>query len=180
LVQAVSPGSLFRFCRFFGAARGHRWDGRDQTGSHVYSKPVDAGKLVAVVVGDIWYSISVLPRILRRAFRALLRASFNRSSVILATSKSFDSELRDDYHVMPGKRFVYKYRIFGIFNPDVPRDLKNELNPFGPIVLTVARISPQKGLENLVEAGQTVVKSFPSVEIRDSRVLLRAKIRKAD
>jgi glycosyltransferase involved in cell wall biosynthesis len=124
---------------------------------------------------DIWYSISEWPRISRRPLRALLRACFKRSSGILAISKSIENELRDDYHVVPNKCFAYKYRISEIFNPDVPRDLKKTLNPIGPIVLTVARMRPQKGLEYLVEAARTVAEKVPNVKF-----VIRANVRDPD
>jgi glycosyltransferase involved in cell wall biosynthesis len=59
---------------------------------------------------------------------------------------------------------VYKYRISNIFNPHVPSDLKKTLNPSGPVVLTVCRISPQKGLEYLVEASPAVIEKIPDVK----------------
>lgn len=119
-------------------------------------------KLVSVVA-DL-YSISEFPRVLARPFRWFLRASFNKSSAILAISNSISCELRNDYHVVPGKCLVYTYRISGIFNPGVPKDLRNALNPVGPIVLTVCRIVPMKGLGYLVEASRAVVEKIPNVK----------------
>lgn len=120
-------------------------------------------KIIPTIVSDIWYSLLIVPKTLKSLFKALLRASFQRSYAILAISKSIKRELKDDYKIRPDKVFVYKYRISDIFNQNVPDDLKEILNPSGPVVLTVCRISPQKGLEYLVEASPAVIKKIPNV-----------------
>lgn len=121
-------------------------------------------KFIPVIVIDLWYSLSEMPVTIRRACKVLLRASFKTAYVSLAISERIKKELVDVYKASPQKVLVYKYKISGIFNPNVPKDLKNTLNPCGPIVLTICRIDPQKGLEYLVEASKVIVKKFPNVK----------------
>jgi glycosyltransferase involved in cell wall biosynthesis len=121
-------------------------------------------KSIPTIVIDIWYSVSEVPRSMKSVFKVLLRASFRASYAILAISESIRKELIQDYKVSPQKIVVYKYKISDIFNPHVPSNLRKTLNPCGPLVLTVCRIHPQKGLEYLIEASSTVVEKFPNVK----------------
>jgi glycosyltransferase involved in cell wall biosynthesis len=136
---------------------------RDLVPTALASKVIQA-RLISTVGSDIWYEVSFLPKPLQRVFRSLLRASFNASDAILAISESIRKELIKDFKTTPTKVFVYRYTISDIFSPNVSRELKKKINPTGPIVLTVCRISPQKGLEYLVEAASAVVEKFPSVK----------------
>lgn len=121
-------------------------------------------RFIPTVVADISDSISFAPKPMRGLFRALLRATFHSSYAILAISESVKRELKDDYKVSLSKVFVYKYRISNKFNPHVPNDFKKILNPSGAVILTVARISPEKGLHYLVAASRIIVKEIPNVK----------------
>jgi glycosyltransferase involved in cell wall biosynthesis len=137
--------------------------GRDLIPTAIASRVIRA-RLIPIIGSDIWYEVSLIPRPLQRVFRSLLRASFHASDAILAISESIRRELIEDFKTDPTKVFVYRYKISDIFNPHVSKDLKQKINPNGPIVLTVCRISPQKGLQYLVEAASAVVKKFPRVK----------------
>jgi glycosyltransferase involved in cell wall biosynthesis len=120
-------------------------------------------KFIPVVVIDIWYSLSEMPVTMRSLIKLLLRASLHTSYVVLAISEGIRRELVEVYNMRSEKVLVYKYKISDIFNPNVPNDLKKTLNSSGPVVLTICRISPQKGLEYLVKASQVVAKKVPNV-----------------
>jgi glycosyltransferase involved in cell wall biosynthesis len=137
--------------------------GRDIMPTALASKVIRA-KLIPTITNDIWYEVSPIPKPLQSVFKSLLRASFHASLAILAISESIKKELIEDFKTNPKKVFVYQYKISDIFSPYVSSDVKKKLNPGGPIVLTVCRISPQKGLQYLVEAALPVVKKFPSVK----------------
>jgi glycosyltransferase involved in cell wall biosynthesis len=132
-------------------------------------------KFIPVIVIDLWYSLSDMPVTIRSLIKAMLSASLNTSYVALAISESIRKELVEVYKMCSEKVLVYKYKISDIFNPNVPKDLKKTLNPFGPVVLTICRISPQKGLEYLVQASQTVAKKVPNV-----RFIVRAYASEAE
>jgi glycosyltransferase involved in cell wall biosynthesis len=121
-------------------------------------------KFIPVLIGEIRSDIRLLPRPVEGPFRAMSRASFNASYAVLAIANSIKRELLESYGVPSKKVFVYRYRISDIFNPHVPKDLRGALNPSGPIVLTVCRISAQKGLQYLVEASSAVVERIPNVK----------------
>jgi glycosyltransferase involved in cell wall biosynthesis len=120
-------------------------------------------KFIPTIVIDIWYSVSEMPAQLKRGINLLLRASFRASYVNLAISKSIKKELVENYHVDPQKVLIYNYKISDIFNSHVSSELKKTLNPHGPVVLTICRISPQKGLQYLVEASKIVSEKIPNV-----------------
>ena len=124
---------------------------------------LNRAKFIPVLVQDIWYSLSEMPVTIRSLLKELLRASFHESFVILSISESIRKELVEVYSVPSEKVLVYKYKISDIFNPHVPSELKRTFNPDGPVVLTVCRMAPQKGLQYLVEASQAVVKKVPNV-----------------
>lgn len=121
-------------------------------------------KFIPTIVIDLWYSIPNVPKPINKTLKLLLRASFKASYVCLAISQSIRKELMYEYKVNSQRIVVYKYMISNIFNPYVPKDLRIQLNPNGPVVLTVCRFSPQKGLEYLVEASLAVVKKIPNVK----------------
>jgi len=121
-------------------------------------------KFVPTISGDIRSSLLLPPKSMKSLFKALLRTTFHRSYAILAISESVKRELKDDYKVSLSNVSVYEYRISDIFNPHVSNDLKKILNPSGAVILTVARISPEKGLHYLVEASRTIVRKIPNVK----------------
>jgi glycosyltransferase involved in cell wall biosynthesis len=118
-------------------------------------------KFISVVVGNL---SQLVPDVIRPVYLSLLNACFAKASVILAVSESIKNEIVADYQVTRNKIYVHRFKISKMFNPNVPKDLKALFNPDGPIVLTVARISPEKGLEYLVEASRTIVKEVPNVK----------------
>ncbi|MDR2720219.1 MAG: glycosyltransferase family 4 protein [Nitrososphaerota archaeon] len=122
-------------------------------------------KFIPVLVIDLWYSVSELPSKLRYVVNTLLKLSFRAAYASLAISKSIRRELVGTYSVDSQKVFVYTYKISNIFNPAVSDEgLKKSLNPSGPVVLTICRISPQKGLQYFVDASQKVVAVIPNVK----------------
>jgi len=121
-------------------------------------------KFIPVLVIDLWYSVSELPSKLRFGVNALLRVSFQVAHVNLAISKSIKRELVKNYGVASQKVLIYNYKISDIFNPNVSSGLKKTLNSSGPVVLTICRISPQKGLQYLIVASKEVVAAIPNVK----------------
>ena len=122
-------------------------------------------KVIPAVVCDLWYSLPQFKqRIMQSLAKSFLRASYERSFAILSLSKSIRDELENDYGIEAEKIFVYTYRISDIFNPHVSTNLKKILNPHGPVVLTVGRISPQKGLHYLVMAAPEIIRKIPGVK----------------
>ena len=121
-------------------------------------------KLISVVVGEVKYSVLSKPRSLRKIYFFLLKAAFQRSYAILAINKSIRRDIHRSCGIDFRKIFTYKLKVSEIFNPNVPKDLKLSLNPKGPIVLSVSRISPEKGLEYLVRASRIVIEKIPNVK----------------
>jgi len=122
-------------------------------------------KYIPIITAEIWYHIATFPEPLKQIFSSLLKIVFYRSYAILVISKSIRNELVNQYKITPRKIHVCKYKISNIFNPSVPKSLKSTLNPEGPIVLTVSRIDPGKGLHYLIEAARIVVEKIPNVKI---------------
>jgi glycosyltransferase involved in cell wall biosynthesis len=128
-----------------------------------FASALTRAKFIPVIVIDLWYSLSEMPVTMRSLIKELLRATLLTSYAVLAISESIRKELVEVYNMSSEKVLVYKYKISDIFNPNVPNDLKKTLNPSGPVVLTICRINPQKGLEYLVKASQAVAKKVPNV-----------------
>jgi glycosyltransferase involved in cell wall biosynthesis len=122
-------------------------------------------KFIPVITGEVGYSLKDIPRPFRRIFKSLSKAIFQRSHIILSINSSIKKELGDDYQISPEKVLVYKYKISSMFNPQVPKDLKTMLNPNGPIILTISRVSPEKGLHFLIDALKIVSEEFPNVKV---------------
>jgi glycosyltransferase involved in cell wall biosynthesis len=120
-------------------------------------------KVIPVVVCDLWYSLPQ-QRIVHTLAKSFLKASYEMSFAILSLSKNIRDELENDYGIEAEKIFIYKYKISDIFNPHISTNLKETLNPHGPVVLTVGRISPQKGLHYLVMAAPEIIKKIPNVK----------------
>lgn len=122
-------------------------------------------RFIPVVTGEIWYGMKEMLSPLRKIFAFLLKIAFQKSYAILALGKSIKKELVNDYKINPEKVFIYNYKISKMFHPDVPKNLKPLLNPNGPIVLTVCRISPEKGLHYLIEASRIITEKIPNAKI---------------
>jgi glycosyltransferase involved in cell wall biosynthesis len=122
-------------------------------------------KFILVITGEISYAVESMPKYLRKVVAFLLKIIFHKAHKILALGKSIRKNLIDNYGVNPEKIFLYKYKIPEIFSPNVASDLKASLNPNGPIVLTICRISPEKGLSYLIEASRIITEKFPNVRI---------------
>jgi glycosyltransferase involved in cell wall biosynthesis len=118
-------------------------------------------ELISVVTGELWHSGSSIPKFF---YSFLLKITFQKSNAILAISESVRKEIVNNCRINPIKISIYKYKVHPMFNPFVPKDIKTQLNPAGPIVLVIARISPVKGLHYLVEASRIVVKQVPNVK----------------
>jgi glycosyltransferase involved in cell wall biosynthesis len=121
-------------------------------------------RFIPVIVIDLWYSMSELPALARGLLKSLMLASLHTSYHILAISKNVEKELIENYKVQSENVSIYRYKISDIFNPHVPINMRKALNSDGPIVLTICRISPQKGLEYLIRASQIVVRKIPNVK----------------
>jgi glycosyltransferase involved in cell wall biosynthesis len=119
-------------------------------------------KFVPIVIGGIRYQL--FPKQINNIYSLFLRASLKKAYVIMAVSKSVQNQIIADYPITRNKTYVHSFKISEIFNPHISKELKTLFNPNGPIVLTVARISPEKGLHYLVEAARTVVKEIPTVK----------------
>ena len=122
-------------------------------------------KVIPAIVCDLWYSLpSSKQRIIHSLSKLLLKASYNKSYAILSLNKNIRDELENDYGIEAEKIYIYTYKISDIFNPHVSTNLKKILNPHGPVVMTVGRIDPQKGLHYLVMAAPEVIRKIPSVK----------------
>jgi glycosyltransferase involved in cell wall biosynthesis len=121
-------------------------------------------RFIPLLTSEIWYDLSRMPKPLRKVCAFLMKATLRKAYAVLAISESVKKETIDNYGINSNKVFVYRYKISTLFNPDVSRDLKLILNPTGPIVLTVARISPEKGMIYLVGAARIVANNVPNVK----------------
>jgi glycosyltransferase involved in cell wall biosynthesis len=121
-------------------------------------------RFIPLLTGEISYDLSQNPKPLRKILKFFLKAVLRKAYAVLAVSESIKKETIYSYGINSNKVFVYKYKISTLFNPDAPRDLKLILNPTGPIVLTLARISPEKGIIYLVEAARIVANNVPNVK----------------
>ena len=122
-------------------------------------------RFVPVITTEISYGSKVVPSPLRNIVTFALKATFKNSYSILAISKSIVNEIIHDYCIDPKKVHLYRYRISEIFNPLVTKHLKSYLNPIGPVVMTVCRMDPGKGLEYLISASAIIAKNIPNVKI---------------
>jgi glycosyltransferase involved in cell wall biosynthesis len=122
-------------------------------------------KLLPVITGEIGYSMQSVPNPIRAVLSSLLKATLRRSKTILSISNTIQGELVTRCGIDPQKVIVYKYRVSKAFSPTVSKSLKATLNPNGPVVLTLCRISKEKGLEYLIEATRRVVEKMPNVRV---------------
>jgi glycosyltransferase involved in cell wall biosynthesis len=122
-------------------------------------------RFIAILTSEPWYDIQDVAKPLRRLFRLLLKKVFQKSQMVFVLSKNLRKELIEDYCVSPDKILLYNYKISEIFNPAVLGKFKTLLNPSGPIVLTICRIAPQKGLEYLIEASRIITEKIPNAKI---------------
>ncbi len=122
-------------------------------------------KFIPVVTAEIGYSFRLVPPIFNLFYVYILKSVFNYSKTILVLSKSIKAEIINSYQVEPEKIKIYTLKISKIFNPNVTNDLKLILNPDGPIIMSICRISPDKGLYYLVEAARAVIIKYPNVKI---------------
>jgi glycosyltransferase involved in cell wall biosynthesis len=122
-------------------------------------------KLLPVITGPLEYGTQSTPNPLRTVLDNLLKATFHRSRTILSLSRSIREELFTRCRIDPEKVIVYKYKISEAFNPTVSKNLKASLNPNGPVVLALCRVSREKGLEYLIEASKRLVQKMPNVKV---------------
>jgi glycosyltransferase involved in cell wall biosynthesis len=121
-------------------------------------------RFIPLITGELWYSMDTLPSFMKKIQSALLRLMLLRSRNILVLSEVIRREIITDYRIDPSKIIVTKYKISESFNPLVAKEYKQILNPDGPIILTVCRISPVKGLEFLVKAAEIVIQKYPNAK----------------
>lgn len=126
---------------------------------------VTRARFVPIITGEIWYDSKGIPSPLRNIFTFALKITFRKSYSILTLSTSIVNEIVHDFSIDPKKVHLYRYKISEIFNPSVTKRLKPYLNPIGPVVLTVCRISAEKGLDYLISASAIIVKNIPNVKI---------------
>jgi glycosyltransferase involved in cell wall biosynthesis len=129
------------------------------------SSILTGARFIPVITGEISYAVETMPKHSRNVVAFLLKVIFHKAHRILVLGESNRKNLIDNYGVNSRKIFVYKYKVSEIFNPSVASDLKVLLNPSGPIVLTICRISPEKGLTYLIEASRTIIEKFPNIRI---------------
>jgi glycosyltransferase involved in cell wall biosynthesis len=129
------------------------------------SSILTGSRFIPVIAGEISYSVESLPKYLGKVVAFLMKVIFYKSYKILVLGKNIKKDLIDNYGVPPEKIFIYKYKISEIFKRKDASDLKILLNPNGPIVLTICRISPEKGLNYLIEASRTIIKKSPTAKI---------------
>jgi glycosyltransferase involved in cell wall biosynthesis len=122
-------------------------------------------KFIPIVTGEIRFSIQNTPKPLRRIFAFLLKIALYKSCAILTLSRSIKEELIDNYSIDPEKTLIYKYKISEIFNPNASKKFKSLLNPNGPIVMSICRISPEKGLHYVIEASRIITGKILNVKI---------------
>jgi glycosyltransferase involved in cell wall biosynthesis len=129
------------------------------------SKNISRARLIPVLTSEIGYDVKRMPQPFQMIFRGLFRTTLNHSSTILTLSKRIKRELINEYQIDPSKITIYRYKLSDIFHPQVSKDIKAILNPDGPVVLTLCRMSPEKGLEFLIEAAKDIVNKVPNVKI---------------
>lgn len=122
-------------------------------------------KFIPVLTGEISYAVESMPKHIKKFTKLLLKIVFHKACKILVLGANIGRNLIETYDTNPKKIFVYKYKVSKIFNPNVGKDIKLLLNPNGPIVLTICRISPEKGLNYLIEASRILSKEFPKLKI---------------
>jgi glycosyltransferase involved in cell wall biosynthesis len=125
---------------------------------------ITRAKFIPVIIGSIRDQLVLFPRGITDVYRLFFKTCLKKAYRVLAVSRSIQNELVADFRVSRNKIAVHRFKISKIFNPDVSKDLKTAFNPHGPIVLSVARISPEKGLYYLVKAAHTIVKEIPNVK----------------
>jgi glycosyltransferase involved in cell wall biosynthesis len=129
------------------------------------SRNISRARLIPVLTSEIGYDVQRLPHPFQMIFRGIFRAMLNHSSAILTLSKRIGKELIDQYQIDPSRITIYRHKMSKIFHPQVSKDIKATLNPDGPVVLTLCRISQEKGLEFLIEAAKDIVNRVPNVRI---------------
>lgn len=129
------------------------------------SSILTGSKFIPVIAGEVSYAIESVPKYFRKIFAFLLKIMFSKSYRILTLGKTVSKDLINNYGINPEKILIYNYKISEMFNPKVTSNLKELLNPTGPIVLTICRISPEKGLTYLIEASRTITEKIPNVKI---------------
>jgi glycosyltransferase involved in cell wall biosynthesis len=121
-------------------------------------------RFIPLLTGEIRYDFLQYPKPSRKILSFFLKATLLKAHAVLAISESVKKETINSYKINSNKVFVYKYKISTLFNPDASRELKMILNPTGPIILTVARMSQEKGIVYLVEAARIIANNVHNVK----------------
>jgi glycosyltransferase involved in cell wall biosynthesis len=122
-------------------------------------------RFIPIITGEIWYDSSRMPKPTGKILSLLMRTVLRRAYTVLAVSQGVKEEIVNNYRINSNNVIVYRYKISNAFNPNVSKELKKVLNPTGKIVLTICRISPQKGLEYLIEAFKEISEKIPDVKL---------------
>ena len=129
------------------------------------SRNISRTRLIPVFTSEIEYEVRRMPRPFQVIFRTLFRTVLSQSPKVLTLSKKIRRELVDQYRIDPSKITIYRYELSDTFHPQDSKNIKAALNPDGPVVLTLCRISPEKGLEFLIEAAKDIINKVPNVRI---------------
>ena len=121
-------------------------------------------KVVPVLNCEVWYYLQTVPKPISKLLTLLLKQAYSRSKTILCVSEGVKNELIRDFNISPSRIWIYSKRIPAIFSQSVSKELKQELSPGGPLIVSVSRISASKGITYLVEAAKLIVKQFPTAK----------------
>lgn len=122
-------------------------------------------KFIPVIAGEISYGVESTPKVFRKPLTSMLKLVYRKSEKIFVLGESIKKDLINSYNVDPNKIVIYKYKISEIFHTNVKSDVKQNLNPNGPIILTICRVSPEKGLNYLIEASTKIIQKNPNAKI---------------
>lgn len=134
--------------------------GIEMTAVASVASALTGSKVISVVGSDIDYLNEQysLPKPVGVLANALVRLSLRRAShVFVPNQRVMDSIRRIARDITAISE--YKYKVEEIFAPSVSREERDTSRK--PVILTVARLSPVKGLEYLVAAAKEILKSIP-------------------
>lgn len=123
------------------------------------SSTITRSDSISVIGSDIEYLKQQyrLPQPVAKLIDAMVRLSLRRASYVFAPNQ----RVLDTTKLVVGPKArvsEFKYRVSSIFAPSSGERRRPSANP---VVLTVSRLSPVKGLEYLVLAAKEVLKSIP-------------------
>jgi glycosyltransferase involved in cell wall biosynthesis len=123
-------------------------------------------RFIPIIPSEISYAVEGLPSFVKKINQYVLSSIFKKSYRVLVLGSIVKKDLVQTYGVNSKKIILYKYKVSEIFKPQSHPLLRKTLNPSGgPIVMTICRISPEKGLDYLIEASKKIVKIYPNVKV---------------